>query len=306
MLSKVGALSNAGTFAALKCASLKERPIKTIFVQGPYLGYRFAAALILSISLIVIDVRFSQLDPVRKLMSSTLTPVHWLSELPGAVVDGIGFLFTSRGDMEQELDLLKARLLVLERKSQKYASVSAELNRLRELLNASRLLDEGVVVAEMVGASPDADNQYILINKGENDGVTLGQAVLDEKGLMGQVIEVSEFNSRVLLISDSRHAVPVQVNRNGVRAIAYGVGSLSYLELGNVPDTADIVEGDLLVSSGLGGRFPQGYPVASIRSIEHDPGRQFARVKVVPEAQLDRSRLLLLVFKDGDIQKEGK
>lgn len=275
-------------------------------MQGPYLGYRFAAALILSVSLIVIDVRFSQLDPVRKTISSALTPIHWLSDLPPAFIDGVAFLFTSRGDMEQELDLLKSRLLVLERQSQKYASVAAELNRLRELLNASRLLDEGVVVAEMIGASPDSDNQYILINKGDVDGVTLGQAVLDANGLMGQVIEVSEFTSRVLLISDSRHAVPVQVNRNGVRAIAYGVGSLSYLELGNVPDTADIIEGDLLVSSGLGGRFPQGYPVASVVSIEHDPGRSFARVKVVPEAELNRSRLLLLVFKEGQgINKLG-
>lgn len=262
------------------------------------MGYRFAAAILLSVSLIVIDVRFSQLDPIREFVSSSLTPVRWISDLPPAFIDGVGFLFTSRGDMEQELDLLRSRLLVLERKSQKLASVTAELNRLRELLNASRIVDEGVVVAEMIGVSPDADNQYIVINKGKKDNVTVGQAVLDSKGLMGQVVEVSEFNSRVLLISDSRHAVPVQVNRNGVRAIAYGVGSLSHLELGNVPDTADIAEGDLLVSSGLGGRFPEGYPVARIKEVKHYPGRPFAQVKVEPEAQLNRSRLLLLVFKE--------
>jgi len=283
----------------------KEFPIKTIFVQGPYLGYRLSLAVLLSISLIFLDVRFSQLDPVRNVISSALTPVQWLSELPVNLAEGFVFLFTSREDLEQEIDLLRARNLVLERKSQKLASVTAELNRLRELLNASRLLDEGVVVAELIGASPDPDNQYIRINKGHNTGVYLGQAVLDADGLIGQVVEVNEFSSRVLLISDNRHAVPVQVNRNGVRAIAYGVGSLSHLELGNVPDTADIQVGDLLVSSGLGGRFPKGYPVASVSSIEHDPGRQFARVKATPQAQINQSRLLLLVFPETPRSDSG-
>ena len=257
-------------------------------------------AVILSVILIFIDVRTSQLSPVRNVISSALTPVQWLSDVPSDIAFGLENIFTSRESLEEELELMKDRMLVLERKSQKLASVTAELNRLRELLNASRVLDEGVVVAELIGASPDPDNQYILINKGFQDGVYLGQAILDSEGLMGQVIEINEFSSRVLLISDSRHAVPVQVNRNGMRAIAYGVGSLSVLELGNVPDTADLQVGDLLVSSGLGGRFPQGYPVARVSSIEHDSGESFAHVKITPEAKLNRSRLLLLVFKQAD------
>lgn len=257
-------------------------------------------AVILSVILIFIDVRTTQLSPVRNVISSALTPVQWLSDVPSDIAFGLENIFTSRESLEEELELMKDRMLVLERKSQKLASVTAELNRLRELLNASRVLDEGVVVAELIGASPDPDNQYILINKGFQDGVYLGQAILDSEGLMGQVIEINEFSSRVLLISDSRHAVPVQVNRNGMRAIAYGVGSLSYLELGNVPDTADLQVGDLLVSSGLGGRFPEGYPVARVSSIEHDSGESFAHVKITPEAKLNRSRLLLLVFKQAD------
>jgi len=282
-------------------------PDKTIFVQGPYLAYRLLLAVVLSISLIVIDIKFSQLDHVRNVISTGLTPIHWLSEFPRNIKSVATNLVTSRETLEQELGLLQDRLLVLERKSQKLASVTAELNRLRELLNASRILDEGVVVAEMIGISPDTGYQYIVINKGAQDGVYHGQAVLDSKGLMGQVIEINELTSKVLLISDIRHAVPVQINHNGVRAIAYGLGSLSYLELANVPDTSEISEGDLLVSSGLGGRFPQGYPVARVSSIEHDAGRSFARVKVKPEAQLDRSRLLLLVFnKDHNKSDEGK
>ncbi|MFT5718577.1 MAG: rod shape-determining protein MreC [Oleiphilaceae bacterium] len=257
-------------------------------------------AVILSVILIFIDVRTSQLNSVRNIISSALAPVQWLSDVPNSIAFGIEQIFTSRESLEGELELMKDRMLVLQRKSQKLASVTAELNRLRELLNASRVLDEGVVVAELIGASPDPDNQYILINKGFQDGVYIGQAILDSDGLMGQVIEINEFSSRVLLVSDSRHAVPVQVNRNGMRAIAYGVGSLSFLELGNVPDTADIQVGDLLVSSGLGGRFPEGYPVARVSSIEHDSGRSFAQVKITPEAKLNRSRLLLLVFKPSD------
>ena len=269
---------------------------KTIFVQGSYLAYRLVLFVVISLALIFVDVRFNYLDPVRSIISSSLTPVHWLSDLPISFSDGVSDTFKSREKMAEEIELMESRMLVLERKAQKLASVTAELNRLRELLNASRVVDDGVVVTEMVGISPDPDNQYILINKGTSDGVYEGQAVLDSQGLMGQVVEASEFTSRVLLISDSRHAVPVQVNRNGVRAIAYGVGSLGYLELGNVPDTSDIVVGDLLVSSGLGGRFPEGYPVARVTEIKHSDGRSFASIKVVPEASLNRSRLLLLVF----------
>jgi rod shape-determining protein MreC len=269
---------------------------KTIFVQGPYLLYRLLMVVILSIAFIFIDTQFSQLDSVRRIIGSSLTPVYWLSALPENVSDGVSTVFTSRESLQEELEKLELQMLVLERKAQKLASVTAELNRLRELLNASRLLDEGVVVTEIIAASPNPDNQYIQIDKGLNDGVYLGLAVLDAHGLMGQVISVNDLTSRVLLISDSRHAVPVQVNRNGLRAIAYGVGAVNYLELGSVPATYDIKVGDLLVSSGLGGRFPEGYPVGRVSEIVIEPGESFAQVRVKPEAQLNRSKLLLIVF----------
>ncbi|MFV1872221.1 MAG: rod shape-determining protein MreC [Oleiphilus sp.] len=272
---------------------------KSIFVQGPYLLYRLVMAVIFALSLIIIDKHFSQLDSVRRFIGSALTPVYWLSALPQSISGGISNAFSSREQLQEEVDRLKLQVLVLERKSQKLASVTAELNRLRELLNASRLVDEGVVVTEIIAASPNPDNQYIQINKGLNSGVFLGQAVLDAHGLMGQVIEVNDLSSRVLLISDARHAVPVQINRNGLRAIAYGVGALNYLELGSVPATYDIKVGDLLVSSGLGGRFPEGYPVGRVTDMQIKPGESFARVRVSPEAHLNRSKLLLLVFKSN-------
>lgn len=269
---------------------------KTIFVQGPYLIYRLLIAIILSIALIVVDSKTSYLDVVRRLIGSSLAPIYWVSTLPQTFTTNITDSLVTRETLQDEVDKLKSQMLVLERKAQKLASVTAELNRLRELLNASRLVDEGVVVTEMIAASPNPDNQYIQINKGLNDGVYKGQAVLDAHGLMGQVIEVNDLSSRVLLISDSRHAVPVQINRNGLRAIAYGVGAINYLELGNVPATYDIKIGDLLVSSGLGGRFPEGYPVGRISEINVEPGESFAQVKITPEAQLNISKLLLIVF----------
>lgn len=281
---------------------------KAIFVQGPYLMYRLILAVILSIILIFVDTKFSQvtyLDSVRRYIGSALTPVYWLSALPENISTGVTNLFTSRESLKEELEKLKIQSLVLERKAQKLASVTAELNRLRELLNASRLLDEGVVVTEIIAASPNPDNQYVQINKGLNAGVYLGQAVLDAHGLMGQVIEVNDLTSRVLLISDARHAVPVQVNRNGLRAIAYGVGALNYLELGSVPATYDIKVGDLLVSSGLGGRFPEGYPVGRVTKIIIEPGESFAQVLISPEAKLNRSKLLLIVFKNNENQTDS-
>ena len=260
----------------------------------------------LSCLLIFMDLRFKYLDNVRYVMSSALTPIQWLSNIPAGAVNWVDELTTSRSQMNEDVDAMKARMLVLERKAQKFAFIMAENGRLRELLNASGVVDESVKVAELIGVSPDPFSHHVLVNKGRSSGAFVGQAVLDSSGLIGQVVEVSEFTCRVLLISDNSHAVPVQVNRSGVRAIALGVGTFDQLTLANVPDTADIKVGDLLVSSGLGGLFPPGYPVAEVNSVQHDPGKPFATVTAMPKAQLNRSRLVLLVSKQTNkLQKNA-
>ncbi|WP_185057566.1 rod shape-determining protein MreC, partial [Pseudomonas chlororaphis] len=212
--------------------------------------------------------------------------------------------FGSRTELVAENEKLKTENLLLQGRMQKLAALTEQNVRLRELLNSSALVNEKVEVAELIGMDPNPFTHRIIINKGERDGVVLGQPVLDARGLMGQVVELMPYTSRVLLLTDTTHSIPVQVNRNGLRAIASGTGNPERLELRHVADTADIKEGDLLVSSGLGQRFPAGYPVATVKEVIHDSGQPFAIVRAVPTAALNRSRYLLLVFSDNRTAEE--
>ena len=250
----------------------------------------------LSVILIVADARFDQLTPVRSAIGTGLAPVHWLGNAPGQFSDWLASLFITRDDLLEQNEALKARLLILERRALKYAALASENNSLRQLMNSADALDDRVIVGEVVAISPDPFSHEIIINKGSRDGVKVGQAILDANGLMGQVRQTSSFTSRVLLVSDSSHAVPVEVVRNGVRAILLGNGDPDALELVHVPDTADIREGDILVSSGLGGRFPRGYPVAQVDRINKEPGEPFVEIQASPKARLNRSHLVLVVF----------
>ncbi len=252
---------------------------------------------VISLALIVVDYRLPYLDPVRRTLNTVITPIQRSVDLPYAVAHWASSAFASRQALREENEALRARVLILEAQTLKLASLSAEVSRLRDLLNASGVVDESVVVAEIIGVDPDPYVHEVIINKGTVSGAFVGQPVLDSKGLLGQVIDTSKYTSRVLMISDSSHAVPVQVNRNGIRAIAFGGGSLDLLELVDVSETTDIQVGDLLVSSGLGGRFPVGYPVGTVVSLSQEPGQPFVKVRVEPAAELNRSRHVLLVFK---------
>jgi len=253
---------------------------------------------VLSLGLMFVDHRTQYLSPVRYYAAYLATPFQYAANVPADVSAWVYDTFSSRESLLTENAKLQARAVLLQRRVQKLAALSAENIRLRELLNSSSLVNDNVTVAEIIGVAPDPFRHEIIINKGAKNGVFMGLPVLDAQGLMGQVIEVGPFVSRALLISDSSHAIPVQINRNGVRAIAVGGGSLDLLVLTHVPDTADVVEGDILVSSGLGLRFPRGYPVGVVTRVQHDPGESFAIVEAKPSAHLDRSRHVLLVFKE--------
>jgi len=254
---------------------------------------------VLSVALMVVDARFDYLKPVRSQMGLVLSPFYGVADFPVRAWEGVRDQFTSRSELLAENERLKAEQLLMQRRLQKLATLTEQNVRLRELLNSSALVDDKVLVGELIGVDPNPFTQRILIDKGEKDGVFQGQPVLDASGLMGQVVEVMPYTARVLLLTDTTHSIPVQVNRNGLRAIAVGTGNPERLELRYVADTADIKEGDLLVSSGLGQRFPAGYPVATVKEVLHDTGGPFATIRAVPTAKMNRSRYVLLVFTDS-------
>ena len=246
--------------------------------------------------LVTLDINTRLLEPMRTFVGTLVSPLQFISETPYLAASEVGEVIASRDSLQNRNAVLERRLLELTRLSQQYRSLKTENERLRELLGSRARLPAEVLVAELVGVVPTPNTLQVIIDKGSEAGVSMGQAVIDAEGLFGQIVEVDRFTSRVLLIADVSHAVPVQVNRNGVRSIAGGTGRLDALELENVPVTADIREGDLLESSGLGGRFPRGYPVGRVTDVLVESTRPYARVGVAPLAQLDRSRHVLVVF----------
>ncbi|WP_445261272.1 rod shape-determining protein MreC [Pseudomonas sp. RL_15y_Pfl2_60] len=259
---------------------------------------RLLVLAVLSAALMVVDARFDVLKPVRSQLGVIVEPVYWLGSLPVTLWENTTQELSSRTELVAENEKLKTERLLMQRRLQKLAALTEQNVRLRELLNSAALVDDDVLATELIGIDPNPFTHRILIDKGSKDGVVIGQPVLDARGLMGQVVEVMPYSARVLLLTDTNHSIPVQVNRNGLRAIASGTGNPERLELRHVADTADIKEGDLLVSSGLGQRFPAGYPVATVSQVIHDSGQPFAIVRAIPTANLNRSRYMLLVFTD--------
>ncbi len=260
------------------------------------LEYRVAAFVMLSVAVMFADSRFDYLDRVRYGVGFMTAPVFWVADIPARISYWIDDVFVSHGDLIEENARMREELLFAQRELQLLAGLASENSRLRALKEASLSVNGKVLTAEIINISSDPGSRRVLINRGAQHGVETGQALLDAYGLMGQVVEVLPFTSWVMLITDFRHGTPVQVNRNGERAIARGSrGDFPELELEYVPDTSDIVVGDLLVSSGLGQRFPKDYPVAEVTSVVHDRGQPFATIKARPLAQLDRTRHVMLI-----------
>lgn len=261
--------------------------------------------MVLSLFLIVADYQIETMQKVRSWLSVAVTPVQWLVDLPEQSWTWVNDRLQEREDLLAENRQLRAQLMLAEREVQKLASLTAENVRLRELLNSAQKLDEQIRATQLIGVNPDPFVHQVIVNDGSQDGIRVGQAVLDQTGVMGQVTATSPFTSRVLLVTDANHAIPVQVNRTGLRSVAYGRGNYEHIELVDIAHTADIKVGDLLVSSGLGLRFPEGYPVAEIILVDRDPGREFARVLAQPTARLSLSRQLLVVSTPHQQQQQS-
>ncbi len=252
--------------------------------------------MILSLVLMILDHRQNHLESLRSTLSVALYPIQYLASLPLVLGGAVSDAFSSRSEIQTERAQLHEENLHLRARLQKFEALEAENTRLRALLDSSFKVGDRVLIAELISVAQDPFRQQVLINQGKNAGVVKGQPVLDANAVVGQITHINPITSTVLLITDASHALPVQVNRNGLRTIALGTGLINKLELPHLPNNADVRPGDLLTTSGLGGRFPPGYPVAEVTEVRREPGRPFASVTARPTAHLDRIREVLLVW----------
>jgi len=243
-----------------------------------------------------LDHRTAWIKPLRSSLSVLTYPVYLLADAPNQAGKWLGEVTTDeRSLLDEKRELEKERTLLLA-KLQKFEALEAENLRLRNLLDSSFKVGERVLIAELSSVELDPYRQQVVISKGTRSGVFTGQPVLDAQAVMGQVINTSPLHSTVLLITDASHALPVQVLRNGLRTVAVGTGEVNRLSLPFLAHNADIKLGDTLVTSGLGGIFPPGYPVAKVSDISRQPGQHFSSINAEPLAHLDRSREVLLVW----------
>lgn len=262
---------------------------------------------LLSLAIMTLDHRVDRshplrahLDTVRWALSSVVYPLQYAVDLPIRAGRWVSEVAASHGTLLSENHKLREQHLLIQSRLEKFAELEAENRRLRELLDSSAKVGERVLIAEMLSVSMDPFSRQIVLNKGTRDGIVTGQSLIDANGVMGQVVHAGPFSSTALLITDPNHALPTQVNRSGLRFIAVGRGAPDQLELAHVANNADVEIGDLLVTSGLGGRFPAGYPVGRVVSVERDNGQPFARVQVRPSARLERNREVLIVWPPED------
>ena len=244
----------------------------------------------------VMDHKYKSLESVRDALSLLVYPIQLSVELPGSVTDWFNESLATRRHLQEEIDSLRTQQFVQQAQMQKFAALQTENIRLRELLDSSYEVGEKVLIAELMSVNLDPYKHQVVVNKGELHDIYPGQPLVDAEGVMGQIVHAGPYTSTAMLITDTSHAIPIQVNRNGLRSIALGSGSINRLELPYIPNSADIQPGDLLITSGLGGRFPPGYPVATVTAVQHDPGNAFASVVATPLAHLNRSREVLLIW----------
>lgn len=247
-------------------------------------------------TLFFVDTRLDYFKPVRSTLSTLVYPLQAIAAFPSSVGHWYRDYFQSRDALRERNKELEATNLLNNVRLQRLQALERENMRLHDLLGSSFRLPERVIVAELLKVDVDPFSQQVVINKGKGHDIFPGQPVLDAMGVMGQVTEVSRVSSRVVLLTDPSHSIPVQVNRNGLRAVATGRGLAEPLRLEFMPHNTDIRQGDLLVTSGLGGRFPVGYPVGTVRSVDYIQGKAFADITVEPAAKLVTSREVLLVL----------
>ena len=257
---------------------------------------RLALYTMAAVALMVSDHHGHYLDAAKSKLAILGYPILQLVYLPVQAGRWLGETFSERESLSARNRELERRWLLDQARLNRLPALESENRRLRELLDSSPKLGDRVLVAELLDVDLDPYSHRVVLNKGSIDGVYQGQPIADARGIVGQIESVTPISSFAMLISDPNHAIPVTISRTGLRTIAYGTGHIDRLVLRDLTASADIVVDDLVAASGLGGRFPGGFPVGKVVGIVANPGDAFLSVMVVPSAALDRSREVLLVW----------
>ena len=274
---------------------------RPLLLGGPALGLRLIVLALMSAGLMVADHRQHHLAAIRDWLSAAAYPFQWAVQAPLAAWTAARESLATRSSVDAENVKLAADNFVLRLKLMRFESLEQENQRLRAAGESTSRVVQRTLVAEIVRVDLDPFRQRVLVNKGTRAGVFRGQAALDADGVFGQVTRAGPVSAEVILISDPEHAIPVQVNRTGARTIALGTGRSGLLSLPYLPRNADVVAGDLLVSSGLGGVYPPGYPVGKVTAVVRDPDQPLLAIEAEPLAGLDRDPEILLVWFDSDV-----
>ena len=269
---------------------------RPIIGRGPPLGATLFFLGVISVIVMVLDHRGGYLDTARLWMSAAANPIYTVVQTPGQLWRWITGSFADRSQLRTENAQLTEQLRIARTQLLRFESLNEENRRLREIREASKGVSERTLIAEIISVSVNPFRHMVVINKGADEGVFRGQPVLDAFGVVGQVMQVGKTTATLILITDAEHAVPIQVNRNGIRSIAMGTGEAAKLSLPYLTVESDVRKGDLLVSSGLDAIFPAGYPVATVTRVERNSADTFALVEAKPLAQLDRDREVLLLW----------
>lgn len=274
---------------------------RPLLLGGPALGLRLIVLALAAAGLMVADHRQHHLARVRDWASAAVYPIQWAVQAPVQAWDAMRESFATRAQVEADNVRLASDNLVLRLKLMRFESLEQENQRLRAARESTARVVQRTMVAEIVRVDLDAFRQRVLVNKGTRNGVFRGQAVLDANGIYGQVTRAGPVSAEIILITDSEHAIPVMINRTGARTVAYGMGRSGLLSLPYLPQNSDVIAGDLLVSSGLGGVYPPGYPVGKVTNVLRDPGQPLLAVEAVPLAALDRDPEVLLAWFDNAV-----
>jgi rod shape-determining protein MreC len=274
---------------------------RPLLLGGPALGLRLIVLGAMAAGLMVADHRHHHLAAIRDGIATLAYPIQWTVQAPVQAWDALRESAATKTRVKAENVRLAAENLVLRLRLLRFESLEQENQRLRAIRESSSRVVQRSLVAEIVQVDLDPFRQRVLINKGTRAQVFRGQAVIDANGIFGQVTRVGPYSAEIILISDPEHAIPVQVNRTGARSIALGTGRSGMLSLPYLPQNTDVIVGDLLVSSGLGGVYPPGYPVAKVTEVTRDSGQPLLAVQAEPLAGLDRDPEVLLVWFDREV-----